>query len=133
MICIKSRTQLSWKRHFLCSLFSLLSAKQCSLLQGCTCMPSVVFNTTKNVFQRFIPLKVFSAYSCVSLMKLNCSKFSWLLYFKQFHSSVSTVKDPRSNVLLTTELLSLNVHTCHALKVPCVAISFCSSCELKHI
>lgn len=57
-------------------------------------------------------------------MKLDFTEFSCLLYFKQFSSSVSTVMYPRSNILLATELLSL--------KIPCVAISFCSSCELKH-
>lgn len=58
----------------------------------------------------------------------DCAKFS--CYFKQFGSSMSTSMVPSLNVLPTADILSLNRHS---LKIPCLAVSFCSSCELKHI
>jgi len=95
---MQSQTHLSWKWYFLRALFSLLtSAEDCSLLQRCTCLPSMVINTMKSVFQRFILLLFFPClFPCFflqnMLIKSYCTKLSSLLYFKQFSSSVSAAK-----------------------------------------
>lgn len=89
--------ELTWAGNviFLWTLFSLLrSAKQWFLLQWYTCLPSVVINTMKSVFQRFILLFFHYLFLILSLqnmfMKSDCTKLSRLLYFKQFSSSMST-------------------------------------------
>lgn len=111
-VCMKSRTRLSWTCHFLCALFSLLtSAKQCSLLQRCTCLPSVVMNTMKVYSWGLFFLCFFTAYSCASFYKI-CS-WGWTVqnFPACFISSSSVPQCPLLRILGQTFYLPLNF--CH--------------------